>query len=211
MSEIAVAHPPINVVDKRNVVARISELHPVMLDLGCGQRKCSPQAIGIDALDYESVDVVGDVFAVLQAFPDSSVDSVYSSHFFEHLENWPELLEELARVMKPGAVADIVVPHFSNPYFYSDPTHRTFFGLYTFSYVSRDNLLRRKVPTYQRELKFELTDASLRFASPFYLRLPVKFLIGKILNATRFTKEFYEENLCYIFPCYDIRYRLRRL
>jgi SAM-dependent methyltransferase len=213
MSETGVAQPSMNVVDRRNVLPRISELHPLVLDLGCGPRKCARQAIGIDTLDYECVDIVGDVFTVLRSFPDTCVDSVYSSHFFEHLENWPALLEELARIMKSGAVAEIAVPHFSNPYFYSDPTHRTFFGLYTFSYMSRDNCFSRKVPTYKRDLQFELLDANLRFTSsaPFYGRLAFKFLVGKLLNATKFMKEFYEENLCYMFPCYEIRYRLRKL
>src|SRR6185312_2948084 len=39
-------------------------------------------------------------------------------------------------VLEPGGEFRAVVPHFSNLHFYSDPTHRTFFGLYTFSYLS---------------------------------------------------------------------------
>jgi hypothetical protein len=46
----------------------------------------------------------------------------------------PRLIEELGRVMAPGAALTIIVPHFSNPFYYSDPTHRTPFGLYTMAY-----------------------------------------------------------------------------
>ncbi len=45
-------------------------------------------------------------------FPDRSVDGVYHSHLFEHLDRdvVPTFLAEVKRVLKPGAVHRIVVP-----------------------------------------------------------------------------------------------------
>lgn len=199
--------------DKNNVLGSLQPNAPVAIELGCGPNKRHADAIGIDALDFPGVDVVGDVYEVLAQFPAASVDRVYSYHFIEHVEHVGRLLDELARVVKVGGEVEFVAPHFSNPHFYSDPTHRNFFGLYTFSYYSSSSPLRRKVPSYQHKLRFRLEQVDLGFKSfpPFYVRHAVKKLIGAVFNSCSYMKELYEENLCYLFPCYEVRYRLRRL
>jgi len=149
------------IVDKNGVLSKLGSYEPLVLELGCGNRKRLPYSIGIDALDYEAVDIVGDVFDVLQQFPNQSVDMITTHHFFEHIEDLNHLMTELARVMVFNGKIEIVVPHFSNPYFYSDPTHRSFFGLYTFSYYAVAPFLKRTVPTYQRETRFELLQIDL--------------------------------------------------
>ena len=111
----------------------------VDLELGCGNRKRHADAIGIDMLEYEAVDIVGDIESVLESFPAYSVENVYSYHCFEHLDNLDRVLDQLARVMKPKGELHVEVPHFSNPYYYSDHTHRQPFGLYTFSYLAKES------------------------------------------------------------------------
>lgn len=199
--------------DKNNVLSRLQSDAPVAIELGCGANKRHGDAIGIDALDYPCVDVVGDVYEVLARLPTGSVDRVYSYHFIEHVESVSRLLEELARVVKVGGEIEFIAPHFSNPHFYSDPTHSNFFGLYTFSYFSTGSPLRRKVPTYQEKLRFRLEQVDLRFKSfpPFYVRHAFKKLIGSVFNSCGYMKELYEENFCYLFPCYEVCYRLRRV
>lgn len=201
------------IADKRNILSRLTTLPSVSLELGCGDRKRKPDSIGIDALDYECVDLVGDVFEVLAALPDGSVDEVSSAHFFEHVPNVPCLLNELARVLKAGGHLTITVPHFSNPYFYSDLTHRLAFGLYSMSYFSIDRQLIRKVPSYQRKLCYELQAVRLVFKSspPFYFRHAFKKLVGAIVNINNYTRELYEEMFCHWCACYEVQYELRRL
>lgn len=201
------------ILDKNKILPGIVKLPTVKLELGCGENKKIPDAIGIDALDYPGVDIVGDVFDILRAFPESSVDAIYSFHFFEHIADLSALLDEMSRVLKTGGKLEVVVPHFSNPYFYSDPTHKTFFGLYTFCYFSRNTLFKRQVPTYGKALEFELIAIDLIFKStrPFVVRHAIKKLLGKIFNCCAYMKEFHEENLCYLFPCYEIKYQLRKL
>jgi ubiquinone/menaquinone biosynthesis C-methylase UbiE len=200
------------VVDKAGVLGGGSLPAPFILELGCGETKKRADAIGVDALDFSCVDIVGDVFDVLQGIPSGSVDEVYSSHFVEHLDDVGVFFGELGRVMKPGGTVEIIVPHFSNPYFYSDPTHRRFFGLYTFGYLAERSPFSRIVHPYQGELYFDVERVDLLFKSarPFYGRYAFKRVIGTIFNSCNYMKEFYEENLCYLFPCYEIRYQLRR-
>lgn len=196
--------------DKKGLVGQISAMPKVVLEIGCGPNKRLSEAIGIDVLDYEGVDIVGDVFEVLKSIPSSSVDSIHSFHFFEHISNLQGLLDEIARVLKAGGELEVVVPHFSNPYFYSDPTHKTFFGLYTFAYYASESLFSRKVPNYQHTIQFDLIEVDLGFKSsrPFFIRHGIKKIIGLIVNSCGYLKEFYEENFSHILPCYEIRYKL---
>jgi SAM-dependent methyltransferase len=201
-----------SVVDKNNLLARLPELPRVELELGCGATKRDGTAIGVDARDLPGVDLVGDVFEVLSLFPGASVDAVVSYHFVEHIDDLPRLVCELARVIKAGGMLTIVVPHFSNPYFYSDYTHRRFFGLYTFCYFARSSLFRREVPTYGLATSLVVVDVKLGFRSarPFYFRYAFKRGLGAVFNASRWLQECYEENFCWLFPCYEIRYTLQQ-
>jgi SAM-dependent methyltransferase len=199
--------------DPGNVLGRLTDRARVELELGCGSTKRNPQAIGVDALELPGVDLVGDVFDVLAAFPAGRVDAVGSWHFFEHVDDLARLLSELARVSRPGGEVYVVTPHFSNPYFYSDYTHRRTFGLYTFAYLARSDLFARAVPSYGVAPSFELVDVRLGFrsAKPFYVRYGVKRAVGALVNLGRWSQEFWEENLCWLFPCYEVAYTLRRL
>lgn len=183
----------------------------VKLELGCGNSKRDPSSIGIDILDYPDVDVLGDVFAVLDSLPENSVASVYASHFVEHIDGVEELMTSLARVVRTGGLIEFIAPHFSNPYFYSDVTHKTFFGLYSFSYLAKGDFFSRKVPDYGLTHDFVLESVDLVFKSgrPFYVRHLIKRALGKLVNLSTYSKEFYEENLTWVFPCYEVRYRIR--
>ncbi len=199
-------------IDKKNIFPRVGSVSRIELELGCGNRKRNRQAIGIDMLDYPDVDIVGDVYEALASFPTQSVDAVYSYHFVEHVPDVPKLLAELARIVKPNGHVEFVAPHFSNPYFYSDPTHRSFFGLYTFCYFANESPFARHVPTYGYKAEFRIAKVDLIFKSarPFIVRYGIKRLIGSFFNSCTYLKELYEENFCYLFPCYEVRYILRR-
>lgn len=199
-----------DIVDKRGVLGQIAG---AKLDLGCGARKRGPEYIGIDRVDHEEVDVVGDVFDVLMLIPDAAIPFVFSSHFMEHIDRVDLLIEELGRVIMPGGRLETVVPHFSNPYYYSDVTHRTPFGLYSMSYFAIGDPFKRKVPLYARPPLFDLTGVDLVFKSPrpFYGRYAMHKVIQPIVNLSRATKEFYEENIAPWFPCYELRFLMTRL
>jgi len=195
------------------IQSRINNGELLALELGCGDRKMHPDTIGIDLLANEGVDIVGDIYTVLRQFPDNCISAAYSYHCFEHLENLEATLSELARIMVKKAQLIVVVPHFSNPYYYSDSTHRQPFGLYSFSYFAEDRLFSRQCPKYQRELKFKIKNVKLVFKSPrpFYGRYGLKKIAQTLFNMHVYLKELYEENFSWLVPCYEIRFEMERL
>jgi SAM-dependent methyltransferase len=203
---------PSRVRDKTARLDEIIRTRRGVLELGCGPARRHPEAVTVDALDFEGVDVVGDVFAVLAMIPDGSIDAVHSYHFLEHVDGLDRIVAETARVLRPGGLLHAVVPHFSNPYFHSDYTHRQAFGLYSFSYLADDRLFHRRVPRYKLDLGLELVDARLGFkaAPPFYVRHALRLALGVVVNSTRWTQEWYEAGWSGWFPCYEIDFTVAR-
>lgn len=176
----------------------------VIVELGCGPTKKQGR-IGIDCLDLPGVDIVADLEKGLPFLPDNSVDEVHARSLLEHVGNLAGLMRDLCRIVKPGGTIHIFVPHFSNPYFYSDYTHSKFFGLYTFYYFVRaEKQLQRKVPVFYQDIRFEVRSLELQFASRFPVIKQFRKLFGKIINSRSIFQEFYEENLCYFVPCYGL-------
>lgn len=95
------------------------------IDIGCGPNK-KDGFIGLDQHSFQGVDHVVQLGREPLPFGDATVEEVHASHFLEHLTSTErcQLLNELHRVMKPGAKATIIVPHWGSNRAYGDPTHQ---------------------------------------------------------------------------------------
>lgn len=181
--------------------------NPVRLELGSGG-VYREGFYGLDLLPLQGVDIVADLNSHLNLIPSNSVSEIVSHHCLEHVSNIMGLMEEIHRIVKPGGWIKITVPHFSNPYYYSDPTHRTFFGLYTMYYFAslEYQTLNRKVPSFYSKNRFQVLDIkiSLMKRSIFArLRWP---LLGRFINSNSKWMEWYEKNLCWKVPAEQITY-----
>ena len=114
--------------------APTAEPELLKIDLGCGKNKREGFK-GVDIRPWEGVDFVLDIANAHWPWPDNSVDEAHASHFIEHL-TWPQrvhFFNELGRVLKKGAKAQIIWPHWCADRYYGDPTHQqpmSPFGLY---------------------------------------------------------------------------------
>ena len=182
----------------------------VIIELGCGEVKKYSNSIGIDMLPYSAVDIIGDVIEVLKAIPDKCVDKIYSRHFMSHVDDLYELFYQMDRVLKSGGINEIVVPHFSNPYWYSDYTHRIFFGIYTFAYFFETDYFKRKVPKYGNKFNYEIKSIKLKFKTDksFLLIYFIKSLINLVVNLSSYVQEVYEGSFTGIFSCHEIEFIL---
>jgi SAM-dependent methyltransferase len=197
-------------IDKYNKLELLKKNNYNIIELGCGQTRRVENAITIDILDFTSVDIVADLNSGLLFIPDHSIDEIYSFHFLEHVQDIEKIMSEIYRVLKPGGKKIGTVPHFSNPHFYSDYTHKSFFGLYTFYYMSKNSSLTRKVPTFYNNLNFKVLDVRFNFFSGFLIRNYIKKFYSKVFNFNNYTREYYEENLCYLFPANEIFFKLEK-
>jgi ubiquinone/menaquinone biosynthesis C-methylase UbiE len=187
---------------------RLGQPEPIIIELGCGPQKIAG-AIGIDRISLAGVDIVADLEQGLSFLPDNSVDEVHSRHFIEHVDSFEKLMREVHRVLKPNGKHFVTVPHFSNPYFYSDSTHRRFFGLYSFDYFSQpETQLRRKVPSYYVDFHFQIVHRKLIFKSVFPIRNLLKQIVQRLANISPYFQELYEEFFCYRFPCQEIYFMM---
>lgn len=189
---------------KINLEETLGNGEATIVELGVGKKK-KPGRINVDKVDLPEVDIVADLEADLTFLPDQSVDEIHCRSVMEHLENFEGLMLEIIRVLKPQGTAHIFVPHFSNPYYYSDYTHRRFFGLYTFYYfVKSEYQLRRKVPDFYTDARIRILAQRLVFRSSFKVLNPSRKLFGWFINRHTLLQAYYEETLCYLIPCHGI-------
>lgn len=183
----------------------------VVIDLGCGPRK-KKDSLGIDHSDLPGVDFVVDLENGLPFLKDNSIDKFTTSHFLEHIANLEQMMKDIHRCLKPDGIIEIIVPHFSNPYGYSDYTHKRFFGLYTFDYFSGlERRYRKDNFIYDESYRFRVLSRRLVTRSPYFgiLQSLKKHVINPLINASPYTQKLYEDSFCYIIPCYELHFVLK--
>lgn len=174
----------------------------ISVEIGAGKKRRGTSVITVDKIDLDNVDIVADIEKGLAFLPDNCVENLYSRSVLEHIDNFEMLMGEILRVLAEDGKAYIFVPHFTNPYFYSDYTHKRFFGLYSFYYfVETDKQLKRKVPDFYTGLRIEIISLKFTFKTPFWISRHLKKLFGLLINSCRSMKEFYELHLCHLIPC----------
>ncbi|MEI7499781.1 MAG: class I SAM-dependent methyltransferase [Bacteroidota bacterium] len=198
------------IIDKNDILSKLSLMETVVIELGCGSSKQIKNAIGIDQADHATVDIVCNLENGLPFLPDNSVDIIYSFHLLEHLPDLSFFMTEIFRVLKPGGKKIGTVPHFSNPYYYSDYTHQTTFGLYSFCYFAQDTPYRRKVLHYQKEINFKITRQKIIFYSPFKFINLFRKVYGIIFNTSVFMQEFYEGTVSLVIPAHELSFELEK-
>jgi hypothetical protein len=183
------------------------------VNLGCGNKR-REGFIGVDVGDFPAVDVRQDVMSYLRGLPNASVAEVYSRHFLEHLEPtaFGQLLDEVDRVLQPGGRVHFIVPHYSNPYFYSDPTHRLPFGVHTFSYLCERTCLHRGVPDYARRKGWSLRKVKVGFLPYerwhlFGRRMPMlSDWLNRFVNRKSRRIELFERYWCGMLSIYEVEF-----
>ena len=85
----------------------------VNLDIGAGGRKISPHVFGVDFIAFDNTSIVSDIH--LLSFKDDSVDAVFCTGVFEHIENPSVAMNEILRILKPGGIVHLEVP-FMQPF-----------------------------------------------------------------------------------------------
>lgn len=204
---------PDNMVENEKLFRElIFQREKVLIELGCGPNKRSKDAIGIDMLGLPGVDIVHNLEEGLDFIPDNSVDEISSYHLLEHVVSFENLMRHIHRILKKDGVHKATVPHFSNPHYYSDYTHKRFFGLYTFDYFCphAKQKLNRKVPDFYNDFHFQVTLRKYTFKTNLSPRNIINILIANpLFNSSDYMKEFYEDKFCFILPSKELYYEMK--
>ena len=109
-----------------------------ILDVGCGWNK-TPGAIGIDSNPKTHADAIHNLGDVPYPFTDNEFDEIVCRHVIEHVPDVMAFVTELYRITKPRGSITIITPHYTNPDWPSDPTHRNHFNCYSFRCFVKDH------------------------------------------------------------------------
>src|SRR5260370_38883627 len=113
----------------------LTQEHKNILDVGCGLNK-TPGAIGIDSNPKTHADVIHDLGVVPYPFADNEFDEIVCLHVIEHVPDVMAFVAELHRITKPGGRMKFVTPHYTNPAWASEPTHRNHLNSRSFQYCT---------------------------------------------------------------------------
>lgn len=132
----------------------------VKLNLGCSNRVI-PGYVGVDICP--PADVIADL-SKRWPWPSSSVDEVVAYDVIEHIADRIHFMNELHRVMKPGATATIETPNASRGAgYFQDPTHCAPWCLNSFQYFQQGSFAHNRLAkAYGITAAFQVTSLSER-------------------------------------------------
>jgi len=187
----------------------LAEGKAIRLDLGCGKNPRSG-FYSVDHIEMDGVDVVADLNKPLNKLPNECSDYIYSRHTLEHIHEFLPLMREIHRITKSDGVVEIIVPHFSNVYGFSDPTHVRFFGLYSMYYfVSPEHQPKiRRVPAFYTDTRFLIKSITIEFYRSGILDKLLTPVLSRFVNINIYTQDFYERRLSHLFHAWQIKYIL---
>lgn len=155
------------------------------LNIGCGRMRI-PGTFGVDQVNLGVTDVVANLGAPHLPFRSGSAAAIHAYHVLEHVDLLP-VMDEFHRVLKPGGLLHIRVPHASSFCFWDDPTHIRAFTSRTFDYWTpgyhQDYGFKTRFEVLSRRMSF-LGNADINTYKVLpWLTNSVRWLIDRAANA----------------------------
>mgnify|MGYP003954879041 CR=1 FL=1 len=164
---------------------------PLILDLGCGNKK-RKDAVGVDLNASTNPDIVHNLNKFPYPFESSSVDKIIMDNTLEHLQDIIAVMEELYRIVKPGGSVKIITPYFRSVWAIIDPTHLHYFTTNSFAYYDANHIIcKRYQYTHAR-----FNTIKIVFNEPIKSD-PIKTLLRSFANKWPW---FYEYRLSHFSP-----------
>ncbi|MEO7673751.1 MAG: methyltransferase domain-containing protein [Pyrinomonadaceae bacterium] len=166
-----------------------------ILDVGCGANKFEG-AIGLDNNPRTAADIIHDLGQVPYPFPDNEFDLIVSRHVVEHVPDVMAFVGELYRITRHGGRIRLVTPHYTNPDWATDPTHRNHFNSYTFNTFMPE----RAVFDFYTDIRLRPVRTRVTLLN-LWRAFGIEFLVNLDQKSARFRflRKFWEHYLSNIF------------
>jgi SAM-dependent methyltransferase len=162
-----------------------------ILDIGCGTNK-TPGAIGMDINPRTAADVIHDLDDLPYPFENDQFDEVIGRHVIEHVRDPMAVMCELHRITRAGGKVRLVAPHWTNPDFATDLTHRNHLNSYSFRNLTDE----RAVFPFYTDVRFRqlaVRVSVLNLWKLFGLELLIN--LDNRFPRMRFVRKFWEQYL----------------
>lgn len=131
------------------------------------------------------------------------MDEIYSSHFFEHVQDVETVFLEAIRVLKVWWTMKVKVPFYSSPVAF-EPSHKAFFNPYSFCFF------------VEWECTFELAPTYLKYTSRPYIRFNYfknwKDLLFKPFERfANYVTNLYLFSFAFIIPAHEIEFNFIKI
>lgn len=129
------------------------------LDVGSGHDEIADVNFDISRLD--AVDIQGDMHSM--PFADDTFTQIHLRHVLEHSEDVIQVIEEIHRVARDGAIVNLVVPHGLTVRGIRDPTHYQQFSVRTIEHFC---VGCSYLPSWYSDASFELETGKIVAGRP---------------------------------------------
>jgi len=162
-----------------------------MLDIGCGTNKVAG-AVGMDVNPRTAADVIHDLDDLPYPFAADGFDEVIGRHVIEHVRDPMAVMCELHRITRSGGVVKLVAPHWTNPDFATDLTHRNHLNSYSFRNLTDE----RPVFPFYTDVRFRQLRVRVTLLNLWKLT-GLEYLINldNRFPSMRFIRKFWEQYL----------------
>jgi len=173
-----------------------------ILDVGCGANKAEG-AIGLDNNPRTAADVIHDLGDLRYPFADNEFDLIVSNHVVEHVPDIMAFITELYRITRDGGRIRLLTPHYTNPDWANDPTHRNHLNSYSFNTFMPD----RQVFDFYTDVQLKPVRTYVSLAN-LWRALGIEFLVNLDQKnyKLRFLRKFWEHYLSYIFRGKELQF-----
>jgi SAM-dependent methyltransferase len=164
------------------------------LNLGCGLKQL-PDHVNLDVVASVKPDVVHDLNRFPYPFADDRFDEIRAFDVIEHVADLPQVMREIWRMGRAGALVELTTPHFSCANSYIDPTHVRHLSSSSMDYFTAGH----KFSFYGSE-GFEVQAKQIIFQPT-----PVNRVVSRL--AARWPEE-YERRWAWMFPAWFLSFHL---
>lgn len=186
------------------------------LNVGCGT-DIREGWVNLDNANIPGVDVVHNIEQLPLPFGDNMFDEVECQDILEHID-YPPVLKDIHRILAPGGVVHIRVPHFTSKNNAIDPQHIRTFSIETFDFFCKETVTYQRFGAYYVD---RIAGPYRDFAFTSYVQGPhITFdtknfwldrLIQRIVNRSEQAQRRYESTwLSRIFPAMNIEVVLQK-